>query len=643
MKPEDIYRLPLVGDPRLSPDGATVAFTVTQADEESNGYVSAIWTVPSDGSEQPRRLTWSGKRDAAPRWSPDGSSLAFASNREGKAMQLYVLPMNGGGEPVRLTDLAAGVSSATWSPDGSTLVFLSEVRGPAWDEDDLGKRPPRDIKTIGFKADGKGFVQDRKTHLFVVPADGSAEPRQLTDGEFDHADPAWSSDGTTVVVCAYREDDHELSSDVDLYLVMVGNGSVQRLTGGGAMFMKPSWSPDGTSIAARIYPDSVTAPWNSQIALVDAASGERQILTADLDMQCGPYFHPREPIWNGDRLLFGAERSGNCHLYAIDVPDGKPEALIEGDFVLSDNDAVGDVLVPAITHPTRPPELFNGDVQLTSFTDEFCSAVALSTPTRFTAVSADGSEVEAWAMPPVGAEPGRAYPTLLFIHGGPFTQYGNTFFDEFQIAAGAGYAVVYSNPRGSSGYGDDWGRAIRGPISGGPGWGTVDYEDLMAVTDEAVKRFDFVDGDRLGVLGGSYGGFMTAWIVTKTDRFKAACAERGIYNVMSAVGTSDGLWSSDSVWGGDPYANEELMMNCSPITYAENVTTPLLIVHSDEDHRCPIEQAEQMFTRLRLLGRTVEMLRFPHGTHDLSRAGPPRQRVFRFDAINAWFARHLAG
>jgi dipeptidyl aminopeptidase/acylaminoacyl peptidase len=639
MKPDDIYRLRLVSDPRLSPDASRVAFTVTHADEESNDYRSAIWIVPADGSEEPRRFTWSGKRDASPRWSPDGRYLAFVSNRDGDATQAYAAPLDGG-EARKLTDVPEGASSLTWSPDGAHIAFVSSVRGPAYDEEDETKRPPREITRLRYKADGRGFTHDRFMHVFAVPADASAEPRQLTDGNFDHTDPAWSPDGRSLVVCANRDPD-ERTRFVDLHLVDLASGSIARLTKSDAVYMKPSWSPDGKWIAARLFHDIDTAPWNSQVAIASPADGRTQILTADLEMQCGPYGHPREPIWRGRNLLFPVDSSGNTHLYSIDVPDGKPEPLIEGDLTVSDNDAVGDVIVHAVSTPVRPAELFKGDLRLTRFTDEFTESVQLVRPERFVANSADGSEVEAWIMPPAGAKAGERYPALLFVHGGPFAQYGNVFFDEFQIACAAGYAVIYSNPRGSSGYGDDWGRAIRGPISGGPGWGTVDYEDLMAVVDGAIERFAFVDPERFGVLGGSYGGFMTAWIVGHIDRFKAACAERGVYNVMSSVGTSDELWSSGSVWGGDPYEHEEAMRAASPITYAEQMSTPLLLIHSDQDHRCPIEQAEQLFTRLRLLGRDVKLIRFPHGTHDLSRGGPPRQRVYRFEAILEWFGGYL--
>jgi dipeptidyl aminopeptidase/acylaminoacyl peptidase len=630
VKPDDIYRLPLVGDPRVSPDGSLVAFVVTRAVEETNDYTSAIWLVPSDGSAPPRRLTSGAKRDNSPRWSPDGASLAFCSNRENDAPQLYVMPMDGG-EPCRLTDLAAGVSSPVWSPDGSHVAFTSIVRGPAWDEEDDKKRPPRTITQLDYKADGRGFVEDQWIHVFVVGLAGGSAPRRITEGDFDHSDPAWSPDGTSLALAAHRDPD-ERGKFVDVWLFSL-DGAARCLTAHDAMYMKPSWSPDGSKIAAHVYPDTKTAPWNTHIAIIDVASGAVEVPTKPLDMQCGPYFHNREPIWlTDDRLLFAADRCGNTHMWLLDLAGEGTHALHDNDVVVTSHDFAGGAFVRTETTATRPAEVFRDDVQLTDFASEFSGVV----PVSFLA-----GEVEGWAMPPRDAQPGTRYPTLLFIHGGPFTQYGNAFFDEFQVAAAAGYAVVYSNPRGSSGYGDDWGRAIRGPISGGPGWGTVDYEDLMAVMDEAVRRFDFVDGERLGVLGGSYGGFMTAWTVTRTDRFKAACAERGIYNAMSAVGTSDGLWSSDSVWGGDPYAHPDLMMEASPITYAENITTPLLLLHSDQDHRCPVEQAEQMFTRLRLLGREVKLVRFPHGTHDLSRNGLPRHRVFRFETILHWFDSHL--
>ena len=230
---------------------------------------------------------------------------------------------------------------------------------------------------------------------------------------------------------------------------------------------------------------------------------------------------------------------------------------------------------------------------------------------------------------------------LLNIHGGPFTQYGNHFFDEFQVYAGAGYAVVYSNPRGSSGYSEEWGRAIRGPSDGGPGWGTVDYEDVMAVMDEALRRFDFLDPERTGVLGGSYGGFMTSWIVGHTNRFRAACSERAVNNLYTAAGSSDVFWAFKGYFGSFAHEAPDEWLKHSPATYARDVETPLLILHSEKDLRCSVEQAEHMFITMRLLGKEVEFVRFPEESHELSRSGSPAHRVMRFEVILDWFDRYL--
>ena len=249
--------------------------------------------------------------------------------------------------------------------------------------------------------------------------------------------------------------------------------------------------------------------------------------------------------------------------------------------------------------------------------------------------------MEAWLARPAGFEEGKRYPVLLNIHGGPFTQYGTGFFDETQVYAGGGYAVVYSNPRGSSGYSEEWGRAIMGPGELGPGWGTVDYEDLMAVVDTALERFDFLDPERLGVLGGSYGGYMTSWIVSHTNRFKAACSERAVNNLVSMYGSSDIGWVFKGYHGEFVHDAVDKYLQFSPWTYAKQIETPLLILHSEQDLRCNIEQAEQLFTTLRLLKRDVELVRFPGESHELTRSGNPAHRVQRFELVLEWFDRYL--
>jgi dipeptidyl aminopeptidase/acylaminoacyl peptidase len=282
--------------------------------------------------------------------------------------------------------------------------------------------------------------------------------------------------------------------------------------------------------------------------------------------------------------------------------------------------------------------------RLTNFTGPFTAQVELSVPERYVATSADGTEVECWAMPPIGAEPGRRYPTLLNIHGGPFTQYGNRFFDEFQVQAGSGFGVVYSNPRGSSGYSEGWGRAIRWPEAEpdpGSGWGGVDYDDVMACVEEACRRFTWIDGDRLGVMGGSYGGYMTSWVIGHTDRFKAACSERACNNLLTLDHGSDIAGVFSSYVGKSHVDDPGAYLRQSPIAYVRDMVTPVLIVHSENDLRCPVNQAEELFVALRLLGRQPELVRFPGESHELSRSGAPKHRVMRAELILDWFHQKL--
>jgi dipeptidyl aminopeptidase/acylaminoacyl peptidase len=401
------------------------------------------------------------------------------------------------------------------------------------------------------------------------------------------------------------------------------------------------WSPDGRLLAFRFTPGPFDWPRHTQVGVLDIETRETRILTESLNRQCGPFPDLREPAWDEGRVVFAVEDRGNVHVYAV-APDGSspPELLIGGEQVIRGFDARDGSLVHVATSTTTFPELYIGDRRVTNLTDAF--EPELVEPERFTAISADGSEVEAWLVRPHEFDESRRYPVVLNVHGGPFAQYGTNFFDEFQVQAGAGYAVVYANPRGSSGYSEEWGRAIRGPIGGiGPGWGTVDYEDLMAVTDEALKRFQFLDPERTAVMGGSYGGYMTSWIVGHTNRFKTAISERAVNNLFTAAGSSDFFWAFIGMFGGDAWSHTDMYLKHSPATYAEQIETPLLIMHSENDLRCNVEQAEHLFVRMRLLGKDVELIRFTDESHELSRAGSPIHRVMRFELILDWLGRYL--
>ncbi len=649
----DVYQLTGVADPRLSPDGKTVAYVVGAVDEKANDYRAAIWLATADGSAPPRRFTSGDKADADPRWSPDGTQLAFTSNRADKASQLYVMPV-AGGEPRKLTSLMEDASQAVWSPDGTRIAFVARVRGAAYEEEDDKKRLPRRLARLQYKLDSVGWTADRPQHLFVVPADGSAEPVQLTDGDYEDHSPCWSPDGRTIAFVSARHPDWDLEMVGDVYLVDAAGAEPRRLTQGGGGVGGISWSPDGSRLAVDRYPGVFDDPRHSKVALVDLASGDFTLLTASLDLNCTTYPGMREPLWDGDDLVFVAEDHGRVRIYRAGADgSGKPRLMVGGARVVTGLDVAAGRLAFTASEPARLSELYDGGPaagsddpasagrRLTSVGEAFAAGRELVVPERFTAVSADGSEVDAWIMRPAGYEQGKKYPTLLNIHGGPYGQYGVGFFDEFQVYCGAGYAVVFSNPRGSSGGSEEWARAIRGPGEDGDGWGSVDFDDCMAVADEAVRSFDFVDPDRLGVIGGSYGGYMTSWIVGHTDRFKAAVSERAVNNFDSQWGSSDFGWDFKGYTGRFLFEDVDLYLRMSPSTYARDIRTPLLILHSEDDLRCPVEQAEHLFVTLRLLKRPVEFVRFPAESHELTRSGSPVHRVQRFELVVEWFDRYL--
>ena len=649
LRPEDVYALTSVGDPRLSPDGKRVAYVVNRIDSEANAYRNAIWVAPLDGSQEPRQFTSGERSDNSPRWSPDGRWLAFVSNRDGEDEkkahgELYVLPADGG-EPRRLTEGKDGVDSIRWSPDSSRIAFARRVRDEAYEEEDERRRAPRRFKRVFFKLDSVGWIGDRRKHVFVVGLDGGDE-RQLTDGDCEDAEPAWSGDGKRIVFSSMRGDRWDVEFQEALYEVEVDaeGAEPRRLTQPDESASAPSFSPDGELIAYIYSPEDGTFPHHGQIAVMRADGSDRRILTTSLDRQCAPYPLGREPVWDGDRIAFGVEDGGNVHLYTVAADgSGEPELLVGGEQSTGLYDLVDGVLVYTASTHGRPHELFGGGgKRLTSVCDDFVSGREIAEVERFTAVSGDGTEVDAWLVRPPDFDAGRRYPVLLTIHGGPFAQYGTGFFDEVQVYAGAGYCVLFSNPRGGSGYSEEWGRAIRGPGGdAGPGWGSVDYEDVMGVVDTALERFPFLDADRLGVLGGSYGGFMTSWIIGHTKRFKAALSERAVNHLVSAFGSSDVFWIFERQFGGTMWDSVDDWLKMSPATYAREIETPVLVVHSENDLRCNIEQGEHLFNLLRLLDKEVEMLRFPAESHELSRSGSPVHRVQRFEAILEWFGRYL--
>ena len=396
MVPDDLYELTGAADPRLSPDGATCAYVVWRIDRESNEYRSAIWLAPSDGSGPPRRFTSGSRRDVLPRWSPDGSHLAFASNRDGaETAQLHVIPA-GGGEARMVVETKEAVTDVRWSPDGSRLAYVPRVRAEDYEETDEKKRRPRRFTRLRYRLDNVGWTGDRPQHVFVVPADGSVEPRRLTEGDFEEADPAWSPDGSLIAFCSLREDDWDLRMVQDVYVAAAdGSGEPRRLTTSDGACEAPSWGPDGRRIAVRYRPGEFDSPRHAQIAVVPAAGGPPRVLTTSLDRTCNVYPGLREPIWDGDRIVFISEDSGNTPLYRVPA-DGsaQPELIEGGERMVSGYDHVAGRLALTASTPTSLDELFVDGRRLTEVGSAFAGARDLASPERFTATAPDGTEVE---------------------------------------------------------------------------------------------------------------------------------------------------------------------------------------------------------------------------------------------------------
>ena len=654
---DDLYRLRFVSDAQISPDGTHVVYVVAWVDpDDHTRYRSQLMLVPFGGSATPRALTSGKHRDTSPRWAPDGSSIAFMSDRETDRPQLFVLPLEGG-EPRQLTALKHGAGSPVWSPAGDRLAFSARVDVEAianqeGQSSETGKAPRVKIITrVRHKADGEGFLEALRKHLFVVGKDGG-KPRQVTDGDWDDTEPAWSPDGTLLAFTSSRERDRDLTLLNDVWVVPSTGGRARRLTQHGGQAGTPTFSPDGTRVAYLGHQRGWDFGARTDLLVVPVAGGgstpvcpgfDAEVANAALSDARDP-FSSLPPRWqaDGNGLLALVSRQGRVEVARFPV-GGQPEVVVGGEREIAGFSVSRDEqrLACTISEPTRPYDVFgielpNGERQLSAENGALLDEldVAPVEPLQFT--SSDGETVHGWLMKPPGFSARKQWPLVLEVHGGPETMYAATFMHEFQAIAAHGYAVLYTNPRGSKGYGEAFTERIFAD------WGNQDAADCMAAVDQ-VASFPWVDTARLGVTGGSYGGFMTAWLVGHTNRFRAAVSQRGCYNFASFYGTSDiGPWFGDYILGGPPYERPELYRSMSPLTYAPAMRTPLLLIHSEQDLRCPIEQAEQLFVLLRRIGRVeVEMVRFPEESHNLSRSGRPDRRVERLERIIGWFESHM--
>jgi dipeptidyl aminopeptidase/acylaminoacyl peptidase len=645
MRPNDLALLRTPGVPTVSPDGRIAVVAVARPDLEADEYRSQLWAVPTDASAPARPLT-SGHQDSAPAFSPDGRWLAHLSAEPGGRPQVWVLP-TAGGAPRRVTDHHLGAGAPVWSPDSRRLAYTARVpehgRYGTVEGVGPGAEPPRLITTVQYRRDGEGFLTDRPSQVFVLdlPADFDddtvplPEPAQVTTGNADSADVTWRPDGAELAFVSARHPRADRDLVRDVYSVRPDGSGLRRVTASRGNCAFPAYDASGRQLYVTAVPD--LGPEGLDFVARQAVPCRVDLATGALEPLLDPEQEHRgdetpATVLVDGAVLVGLERRGAVELVRVPLDGGAPESLVDGPFTVRGVAAAGGVVVALVAHDRSAGELIaitpGRRRLLTAFGRRLGETGRLHRTQERTVTASDGHPVHGWVTTPPGPGP---HPVLLTIHGGPFSQYGWGLFDETQTYVSAGYAVVQCNPRGSSGYGAEHGRVLRGA------WGGHDVDDVLAFLDAALAD-PALDADRVGVMGGSYGGYLTALLIGRTDRFAAAVVERAFTDPVSFVGSSDIGWSfPDQYLGTDP----ERLAAQSAMANAGSITTPTLVIHSEEDWRCPVEQGTRLYVELKRRGVPSELLLFPGEGHELSRSGRPKHRLARFEHILRWWARWL--
>lgn len=634
-----VYGFTTAGDPHVSPDGRRVLYSVSRTDRETRKTSSQVWLCDIDGGN-PRRLTWSGERNGSARWSPDGSRIAFVSDRVEKS-GLFLLPA-GGGEAREICRQGAPIGDLAWSPDGTRIAYTAahDPDNPTGAPRPAGAAPPvRVTRRIDYKQDNRGYLNDVRSQVFIVDVESGARS-MITTAAVDHQHPAWSPDGRSLALKIPNR--NGMCSQL---AIIPAEGGEARLIGPETGVVACwAWSPDGSRVA---FAGDAAQTWQTDFFLYDVASGDIRRLTDDLhvlpDAGFATILPPAQPVWLDDqRVLFHAVRAGCSGLYQIDTRDGAVEQIDEARALNAglSADAACRQIAQAHASLERTGEIVVFDRQtgtsavITNHSDTVFGATPPAQWESFQ-VHRDGYTIDAWLLKPVDFDPAKRYPVVLDVHGGPNGHYGHGFNAVQQLLATNGSLVVFSNPRGSTSYGRHFTQQVACD------WGGEDYLDLMAAVDAVLTR-PYADPARTGIWGYSYGGYMTARTIGRTQRFKAAVCGAPCFDLESMYGTSDISHTfGDLQWGGPPHEQREWYATHSPSNFAHNTRTPTLIIHGEADDRCPIGQGEQMFVALKKAGCEVEFARYPGGSHLFLRNGPPEHRQDVLTRVLGWFTDHL--